>query len=52
MLLALVAAISAHAVRSGPAVPTAVAAASARVAWMCAAVRVRVHSGPYVTPLV
>ena len=45
LALSLVAATSAHAWRSGPAVPTAVAAASARVAWTCAAVRVSVHSG-------
>ena len=44
--LGLVAATSAHAWPSGPAVPTALAAASARVAWTCAAVRVSVHSGP------
>jgi hypothetical protein len=44
LALSLVAATSAQAWPSGPAVPTAVAAASARVAWTCAAVRVSIHS--------
>jgi hypothetical protein len=48
LALSLVAATSVQAWPSGPVVPTEVAAASARVAWICAAVRVSVHSWSYV----